>query len=804
MNKAKKLLALVLAVVMCASLFSTLAFAAPGDIDADDVERPKTAYNIVCIGDESANGYGLAGYGNSKSGEITNNPDVGALDCCAPDAYVARLGNAIQYVLGQGFDVKTTNLCFNGMRTEELASMLEGVEGDSYNELMMPKYELWFNYNKESLNNGRMPEDDWNKLSPLQKLANKDEAPYVDLQDYVVDVIDKASLITLDLGLNNYSTYILNRLECALEWYAKYLQGEEDYYYEYTDENGDTKREIDWTGYPYLNEDAEAIHGELVLGSEDMLRLLVDGFLNELAGVAPDSLIDEIADTFLYATLDYCVSFTKDIAYLRFINPLAQIIVLGSYNALDGMKLTVPYKNQVNQNPDKVKVIELDIGDLWAGLFGFAESYVCNSEASSQFKYASLLNTDVETIFDEYCESGLSPEMEKMIKTELAGLLGQIVAGVVDKAIDTAVESLTGDLVEAGVMTEEDAEQIAEVATEVLDAIPVDFTDPDSVVAYVDGAAAKVEAMQNDPDKAAIVAQGDNILDGITDMLKEVPGEGATDDEVAAFKAKAMELVAGLKTGLETPATKDFTVEAIDYAVSKAITELLGDIDINAILSGEGDFNLPALLGDDSPAQPLDVNLLLANFVANIDRSHNVVKQTVNGKEVVVYDPQVVSSESIMNIGDITKAFVGDVSKEKDYGTMTILALYTRLLVGTNALNVLSGVIGDAVGLELNADEDAVLLAAPVATMPSKDGHTAKLNAILKTWVMPGNASTEGEDVTIGAFDNFFQGLTGTFKVPLLDVINGAFQKFAVNIYDFFANFFGAIRNGISGIFGRN
>lgn len=437
MKKMKKVLSFVLAVVMCVSLFTTFAFAGnTGDIDNDPV-RPQTKYNIVCIGDEYANGRGLPGYGTSKSGAIDNNPDVGALDVCAPTSYVALLGDRIQYALGQGFDVKTTSLCFNGMRAQDLQAILEKTEGDYYTKQVVEVYNTWFDNNKSALNegDGRLPDADWAKLSPIMQLAHADQKPYVDLQDYLVAKIKEASLITYDLGMNSFSTYLLNRLEAAIAW-AKNSNN-----YMIDEETGESVL-VFTEDYPYYGDDPEAIHGVLVPGSEKMLRLLVDNTLAEFSSIAPAGLVKELSDAFLYAFFDFCVGFNKDIAYIRFLAPLSQIIVVGTFNAVEDMRFAIDYPYGTAGQSLKV-----DLGGFWESYLGMAAAFVTNGQAGTQYKYAPLIDSmnnsiTVETLYDEAVATAAAQKADKKVIDALPyeEIIVKEMLGIVAKELGISAE----------------------------------------------------------------------------------------------------------------------------------------------------------------------------------------------------------------------------------------------------------------------------------------------------------------------------------------------------------------------------
>ena len=116
---------------------------------------------------------------------------------------------------------------------------------------------------------------------------------------------------------------------------------------------------------------------------------------------------------------------------------------------------------------------------------------------------------------------------------------------------------------------------------------------------------------------------------------------------------------------------------------------------------------------------------------------------------------------------------------------LDVLNLYSRVLAGTGSVMTLTVAMeGEAV------IEPAAVTRAPFGTLPSAKGHEAKLQAVLKSWVTPGNADSTGEDSTLGVFTGFFKGILGSFKVPILDTINNAFRNFMKAIPEFFTKLF--------------
>ena len=720
MNKAKKVLALLLAVVMCASLFTTFAFAerGAGDIPAGGGRKP-TNYNIVCIGDEYANGKGLNSYGDKDASwidlnnngkeddgetfDIKNTSDVGAMNACADQSYVKMLGDTLQTVLGSGFKVMTTSLCFNGMRAEDLRYLLEREGGDHYFKIVNEGYNAWFEANKDDLNdsNGKLKEG-WDALSPLNKLVNADKEPYHTLGDFMIDKIKNASLITYDLGMNNFGTYLLNRIETALAWAQPKentpANTEWNNHFKITDNEGKTKIEPIYSkesGYPYADQDAEALHGELVPGTEHMMRILVTNSLKEFANIAPDSLAKELADAFMYTFFNYCISFEKDIAYLRFLAPLSQIIVVGNMNSLKSMRLSIPYSEKEDGT---TTTMDFDLGSFWQSYLTAVETFITNSQVGTQFKFAPIVTakTDVETLFDVLVKDATAKGDDgfaDFAETQYA------------KTMFAELRPVVVDLFAAKAGSEEAAE-------------------------FVYGLEEFISGFEANKDAKAYQLAIANTLPQLNNKLIAALSKDPINEKN----------VKNIKSAIEY-------LNAVDLQkqIDQATLALVKQVYDSAIIVSDSD--------EDNDAKP-------------------------------DYDPYVFPAEAL----DMTKLQEKLKTGAIDENTKHVLALYANLLAGTGSFEAFLGG---------NVQPNTICL-SPIGTLPSADGHKAKLAAIMKAWVLPGNADTTAEDVTFGFFENILGGFANSFQVPLLDAINQAFLTIVDKSVDFFQNFFKAIMQGIN------
>lgn len=326
MKKAKKALALLLAVVMCVSLVSAIAYA---EDDGDFTYGPgKTVdYDIVCIGDSTSIGYGLEDYGTDKGNPPTfkdgglkgnNGTYAGLYTASSKGAFPYLLGDFAQKSLGAGYKVSSTNLGMEGMRFQELRSILDPTfKGDYYNK------------------NGHL--DQYKKIFSSNNLG--------DITQVYKQAIMGAECIVLDCLTSSFGTYLSARL---------------------TD-----------TGNNY-NETYADVVDSLVPGTSAAVESIVGNMLTQLGLDVEDSQVKDIADGIVYAYLEMCVNFDACIEMIRQINPLAKIIVVGTYNTMDGLYA-------------KVGDLDVDFGGLWNTLVSLVNNYVTLlSSNRNQYFYADV------------------------------------------------------------------------------------------------------------------------------------------------------------------------------------------------------------------------------------------------------------------------------------------------------------------------------------------------------------------------------------------------------------------------------
>lgn len=423
MKTAKKSLALLLALLMCLSLFSTMAFA----------EDAKTEYNLVCIGDSTSNGYGLDDY-DQKDYDVDTQGCFGQISSAS---YPAKLASYIQSKLGDSYDVKLSALTLQGMRTDEFRAILdpsfrekaqekghehytddEGTDigGDQFNRDHMQMYDEWFNKNFDTLvskGDTTLKREDLVEGTPIVTAV-------------FTEAIKNAEVIVVDTTMNNFGTYLCQRLESIL--------GEMDGWK--VDDYSETVED--------LAEELKALGFDVAAAKAAIKELLVKN------GIELPEMIDQFLEMFLYCYCDFCVNFSANMAMLLELNPNAKIIVVGAYNSMSGLKATLGDT-------------DVDFGALWGSFMGLVNTFITTNAYADKYCYAdctgniqTFINSmnlakaadDMSLIDDSYKEL-LAKDIVGQFKGALgtpeqaAQTLGLLNTAIT--AIDTLKNELTGD-----------------------------------------------------------------------------------------------------------------------------------------------------------------------------------------------------------------------------------------------------------------------------------------------------------------------------------------------------------------------
>ena len=281
-NKARRRLVSLVALFLVLSIvlgLVTAAFAAePGKLNLTDVNADgKVQY--VSVGASNAAGYGLQGYLTDAevSGVLVGELSLGKapLDGFGRSPEAAYPAQIAAYLKNQNPEatVAHTALSVSKLRAEEVRLLLDdSYAGDAYTAM------------------------------------NFTQARLSEVKTAYADALKQADVITLDLGWNNFGTYVCDNL-------AQYLK----------------------TGAGIYDKDLTLILGaENKAAAEQILsgiRKEIDPLLEDLT----DEQIQFVSETFAYALVGYIVNFDMILGKIQQINPKAQVAVLGIRNQLHGV-----------------------------------------------------------------------------------------------------------------------------------------------------------------------------------------------------------------------------------------------------------------------------------------------------------------------------------------------------------------------------------------------------------------------------------------------------------------------------------
>ena len=362
MKKAKKMIAMLLVLVMSVGLFPIMALA--------DEPAAKELFNVVTFGSKTATGYGLSDYGQAtRDGEwydffSGSGNSFGVMDNASASSYVKLMKTYLNSSLLNQLDVRVKNLCFEGMRADELRAILDPdytvlAEGkhDVYLRDKLGSYTKWFNANKNMFDN-------------------------MTLENYAQQAVVGANVIILDFAMENFYSYLIGRLQAifGLGGYKK-----EDY--------SETVAVIE----AQLGFDASSV--------ETTIKDLIKHYIPSNVQLSQAEL-DAIVEALVYCYCDFRLNFDRDIELIRDLNKTAKIIVVSGYNALNGLKLDF--------GGDAI-----DMSALWLSLTSLVNTYITTGEHASNYFYANMSGS-TNTFFQELSLAGKAADVSTEFTYALA------------------------------------------------------------------------------------------------------------------------------------------------------------------------------------------------------------------------------------------------------------------------------------------------------------------------------------------------------------------------------------------------
>ncbi len=423
-TKANRLLAVFLAIVMALTMTTTISFAA---IPEDNYGVEKENTNLLVFGASTSSGYGLADFTDKNSGFNVRNNDIkvgninGEKDTAdgweyswnGNDGNAARISEYSypwqlkEYIAKERFNgdlskVNLSALTINGMRNDEFRALLDE---DYYEKAFdQEKAKTWYYTDIEkkklkhcgflgehvdtlirSLRNGDATLRDGTQIkniggpttidgrSGFYGLGDEDvRAAYGAAQQYVREQIEDADVVVMDNCMNNFGTYLGDRIN-GFAGVAQYA--EQGMYWKQNLDDIDGVSDRTWSELKVLKKE--------MMENPEILELILDN--EELAGMASDKFVEQAVDSFLYCYADCVTNFSANVKTIRELNPNAKIIAVGVYNTLDGINI------EVDGN-------KIDFGAITSRGFDLVNAYIKGLDKNSpNYYFADTSGGRIET-----------------------------------------------------------------------------------------------------------------------------------------------------------------------------------------------------------------------------------------------------------------------------------------------------------------------------------------------------------------------------------------------------------------------
>lgn len=233
------------------------------------------------------------------------------------------------------------------------------------------------------------------------------------------EYVKNAEAISINIGVNNFSTYLISQLVYYLE-----NQGAVKYEYDF-DEFGDSD-------------------------VQDAMKNVKNVVMDRLLAAAPDAmddaleLIEYVVEVSTYTYLSYMVSFNAVVDGIYELNPDVELYIVGIYNAMAGEVLTVETGS---------RTVEVPIGEAFGALVELANVYT-QVLAPRAFDYIYVDPGTPELLIDVMGNTSIAPE------NRIPSALKQELLGAVE---DTAISMIQEMFAQYGIAkTDEEAFEIAE------------------------------------------------------------------------------------------------------------------------------------------------------------------------------------------------------------------------------------------------------------------------------------------------------------------------------------------------------
>ena len=206
-------LSLLLTLAVCLGILSTSAGIVISAVGDSLAKTEKEDFNYVALGASNVNGYGMHGYNFENVYEA---PFEKAMDnrygyeMDTPGSYTMLIADE----LSKNYNVNLHQVAMSSWRAEELHFLLDNsYNGDSYTDMWL------YDTNGDGVSSNwyyGAAVYEWN-LRAEKGMDGYDRTPTPEellftLRDATQEKVKEADLITVDIGMNNFGTYMLNLL----------------------------------------------------------------------------------------------------------------------------------------------------------------------------------------------------------------------------------------------------------------------------------------------------------------------------------------------------------------------------------------------------------------------------------------------------------------------------------------------------------------------------------------------------------------------------------------------------------------
>ena len=353
---------IVSAACAAALLLGSLAFTVNAAAEASSVNEPiaageaKPDFNYVAFGASNTNGYGLHGYNFDYVYEAPFEKSVEnryGYKMDAPGSYPVLVSEK----LSEKYNVNLSLIAMSSMRSEELRFLLdENYMGDSYTDAWL--YDT----------NGDGVSSNWCYYAGVYEWQKRAEAglPGYDhepdraealaaLRDACRIAVEESDLITIDVGMNSFGTYMLNLL----------------------------------AGGKIFTSDLSTIDPEFAELYNKVKTYVLAAVDRIMEGKLSPALLSGFADTLSYAVVGYCASMDAIMEKIYSIKPDADVIVVGIQSIMSGLDLVLPGLD-----------MKLPLGEIFDYVVNSANLYMTSlSPYADKYLYANASENSHTTFF---------------------------------------------------------------------------------------------------------------------------------------------------------------------------------------------------------------------------------------------------------------------------------------------------------------------------------------------------------------------------------------------------------------------